>query len=94
MYNKYLYMIVGIMILYILYRIFNKKENFTQEQTSFAEQLLKFFKDKKNPSFIEYLQQLPKLENIYDNLISKSVYDKFITKGVNLNVNDVLQEMK
>lgn len=92
--NQYLYIILAIVIIYILYINFNKKENFTQEETLFAQKLLDFFKNKTTPSFIEYLEELPKLKNIYDNLISKGVYDKFISKGTTLNINDVLQEMK
>ncbi len=77
----------------MLYINFNKKEDFTQEETLFAQKLLNFFKV-KNRSFIEYLEELPKVKNIYDNLISNNVYNSFIKKGKQLNINDILKEMK
>lgn len=94
--NQYqsLYIILTIIILYILYINFNKKENFTESENLFAQKLLNLFKKAQTPNFLEYLETLNKNENIYDNLISKAVYNKFVKKGSNIKIKDILDEMK
>jgi hypothetical protein len=92
--NKYLYVILTIIILYVLYINFNKKENFTESENLFSQKLLELFKQDQTPSFLAYLEILNKIGNTYDNLISKGVYNKFIKKGVNIKIDDILEEMK
>lgn len=92
--NQYLYIILGIVVVYILYTQFYKKETFTEEENLFADNLLELFKTDEKPSFLAYLEKLNEIENIYDNLISKGIYNKFIEKGVNITRDDILNEMK
>lgn len=92
--NRYLYVILGLVILYILYTKFYKTENFTETENLFAQKLLNLFKKSKTPNFLEYLETLNKNENIYDNLVSKGVYNKLVEKGTNIKINDILNEMK
>lgn len=91
--NQYLYIILTIVILYILYTKFYKTETFTESENLFADKLLVLFKKAEKPNFLAYLERLNEIENIYDNLVSKSVYNKLVNK-VNLTREDILKEMK
>ena len=90
--NQYLYIILTIVILYILYTKFYKTETFTESENLFADKLLVLFKKAENPNFLAYLERLNEIENIYDNLVSKSVYNKLVNK-VNLTREDILKEI-
>lgn len=91
--NNYLYIALAIIVFYMLYINFNKTENFTEEESMFATKILDLFKKENKPSFIEYLEKLNEVNNTYDNLISKSVYNKFLSNKM-LTQDDILNEMK
>lgn len=90
---QYVYIILGIILLYMLYTKFYKRETFTESENLFADKLLGLFKNDKKPNFLMYLEKLNEIENIYDNLISKGVYNKFVD-NMNLTRDDILNEMK
>lgn len=86
----YLYILIFVVFLYFFTNLQNK-ENFTQNENVLAEKIVKFF-TLPNNTFIEYLLILSDNKNTSDNLISKSVYNKFKNK-TGLLTDDILQEL-
>lgn len=90
---KTLYLILFFLIvIFFYYKFTNKSENFSDQETQFAQNILLFFKQTESPSFIRYLEKLNELKNTSDNLISKGVFNKFM-KNKTLSIDDILNEL-
>jgi hypothetical protein len=88
--NNIFLILIAICIFYIFFS--NNKEQFTEQDTVFARELVNFFQQNPNTDFITYLDKLNELKNTSDNLISKGVFKKFLTNN-SLTINDVLSAM-
>ena len=91
-YNLFI-LFVFLLIIFILlasYTRSNSTEQFTQEQHSFSNNLALFLVSK--PSFIQYLDKLVQLGNTSNKLISKDIYNKFISMD-NIQKNDILTQL-
>jgi heme/copper-type cytochrome/quinol oxidase subunit 2 len=93
MYNYIIVAVVFIVLVVIMYFSMQKRENFTNEQQEFANELALEFQNENIPTFTKYLLVLSDLGNTNDNLISKGVYNKIAKMGTSVNQNDILQEM-
>lgn len=86
----HIYIIILILVLVVIF-MSQKKESFTQKDTSLALKILEFFNRPVHP-FGDYLELLVKNNNISDNLISKGVYNNFKNNNF-LTVSDILKSM-
>lgn len=70
-----------------------KPENFTNDQTSFANNLLKFLRS--NPSYLDYLEWLNANKNTSQNLIVKTNFINLLTQSKNntLTLSTILNTM-
>jgi len=95
--NNQILIVVIAFILFFIYLYFSNNkinvEKFTQDQQDLAQMLLDKFEKKEIPTFIKYMNTLIENKNIYDNLISKDVFNKFYNNQ-NLSIDDILKEMK
>lgn len=89
---KSIYLFIAVIVFLAIITRQATKEPFTDQQKILASQLVGFFRIKSNPSFTQYLELLPTLENTSDKLISKAVFNKFINNP-GLTEQDVLNEI-
>jgi len=71
--------IIGVIVLVVVlcYYFFNKKENFTNQQQTFANSLVRFFNTNNyDVSYTDYLNFLINNDNTSHNLIFKDTYNK------------------
>lgn len=87
--HTYLLVLLAIVLVFVF--MTQKKESFTQEDTSLALEILDFFNRPVHP-FGDYLELLVKNNNTSDNLISKGLYNKF-KKNKLLTVSEIVNSM-
>jgi len=99
--NKILiYVLLGLVIGYALYELTKTKEKITNvdndKNTVIAKQVYRYFVDKNNMDFVDYINFLTAIKNTNLNIIDLEVFYEFklLKKNNKLTLDSILNAMK
>jgi hypothetical protein len=99
--NKILiYVLLGLVVGYALYELTKTKEKITNvdndKNTVIAKQVYRYFVDKNNMDFVDYINFLTAIKNTNLNIIDLEVFYEFklLKKNNKLTLDSILNAMK
>jgi len=99
--NKiFIYVLLGLVVGYALYELTKTKEKITNvdndKNTVIAKQVYRYFVDKNNMDFVDYINFLTAIKNTNLNIIDLEVFYEFklLKKNNKLTLDSILNAMK